>query len=220
MRVLVACEFSGTVRDAFTALGHDAWSCDILPTESWGNHYQGNIFDVVEEGWDLMIAFPPCTYLSHAGIGYFNEEKWGKKAVERKKLRDKAATFFMNLYEENFIPKIAIENPVGYMNSFFRKPDQVIEPYFFGDSQKKRTCLWLKNLPKLVHRETATMFEPATHCPRPLPESTQFRKPSKYYAGGEIKNRYFTDGKLRDAHLRSKTFPGIARAMAEQWSNL
>jgi hypothetical protein len=215
-RVLVACEFSGRVRDAFVRLGAFAMSCDLLPSETEGNHYQGDIRDVLSDGWDLMIAHPPCTFLSHAGIGWFNEEKYGNKAKERKIKREDAFQFFMILYNAP-IMRICIENPVGWVNSHFRKPDQVIQPYFFGDNHKKGTCLWLKNLRPLMHVKEEDMFYKKTHLPEPEPLTVQFRKPSKYYKGGEIKKRYFTDAATRSPHERSRTFQGIANAMAEQW---
>jgi hypothetical protein len=215
MRVLIACEFSGIVRDAFKEKGHDAWSCDLLPTEKPGQHIQGDVLNILNDGWDLMIAHPPCTYLSHAGIGWFNEEKYGDKARERKIKRGAAVSFFINLYNAP-INKIAIENPIGHMNGHFRKPDQIIQPYYFGEPQIKAACLWLKNLPILVH---------TNKLEKPEPCAIHIRKPSKYCKGGEIKKRYFTDGmtkqhtseKTRDAHVRSRTFQGIADAMADQW---
>lgn len=207
MRVLVACEFSGIVRDAFAARGHDTWSCDLLPTERPGRHIQGDVLEILDDGWDLMIAHPPCTYLSYAGIGWFNEEKWGDSARNRKSKREAAAYFFMRLWKAP-VPRVAIENPVGYMNSHFRKADQTIQPYFFGDPHVKGTCLWLRGLLPLMY---------PVGIPKPAPLTIQYRKPSKYYKGGEIKNRYFTDAFTRDQHERSRTFPGIAAAMAEQW---
>lgn len=217
MRVLVACEFSGIVRDAFAARGHDAWSCDLLPTERPGNHIQGDVLEVINEGWDLMIGHPPCTYLSNAGIRWFNEERYGDRARGRKQLRSDSMEFFMQLYNAP-VAQVCVENPVGWPNSQFRSPDQIIEPFYFGDSEKKRTCLWLRNLRPLVHRKTATLFEMATHVPMPEPLLVQARRPGKYYAGGEIKKRYFCDGgSTRDGYERSVTFPGIANAMAEQW---
>jgi len=207
MRVLVACEFSGIVRDAFLARGHDAWSCDLLPTEKEGPHIQDDVLKYLDCGWDLMIAHPPCTYLSHAGIGWFNEEKWGDKARIRKVRRVEAESFFLSLYNAP-IKKVVIENPVGYMNSHFRKPDQIIQPYFFGDPHVKGTCLWLRGVPTLMYDKSV---------PRPEPITIQYRKPSKYYKGGEEKKRYFTDAITRDPHIRSKTFQGIANAMVEQW---
>lgn len=203
MKILIACEFSGIVRDAFIAHGHDAISCDLLPTERPGPHYQGDVFDIVNNDFDLMIAHPPCTYLSNAGIGWFNENKYGEKARLRKLERIKAFHFVMNLYNAD-IEKIAIENPTGWLNSHLRKPDQIIQPYYFGDEESKRTCLWLKNLPKL--------------------KSTKIVKPKiySYYKKGNKKgcpiygNSYlkFSDDSWKD---RSRTFQGIAAAMASQW---
>lgn len=216
MKVLIGCEYSGIVRDAFLAKGHNATSCDLLPTESPGPHYQGDIFDIIDETFDLMIAFPPCTYLTNAGIGWFNIERYGEKAIKRRENRETALGFFIKLYNSP-IKKVALENPVGYANTKFRKPDQVIQPYFFGDNHKKGTCLWLKGLPKLYHTKIDNLFYQKTHIPEPQPLSIQYRKPSKYYKGGEEKKRYFTDAYTRNAHIRSKTFPGIAQAMADQW---
>ena len=147
--MLIACEYSGVVRDAFTALGFDATSCDILPTESKGKHFQGDVFEILyKENWDLLIAFPPCTYVSAAGLHHCSIEKHGTKAIERIKLRNKAIEFFLDLYNAP-IKHIAIENPTGHLSSNILKPSQIIEPYYFGEQQKKRTCLWLKNLPLL-----------------------------------------------------------------------
>lgn len=201
MKVLVACEYSGRVRDAFAAKGHDAWSCDILPTESPGQHIQGDIMEHLNEGWDLMVAHPPCTYLSNAGAGWFNEEKYGDKARERKRLRQEAFEFVMKLAEAP-IDKIAIENPVGWLNSHWRKPDQIINPFQFGDPHKKRTCLWLKNLPLL---EETNVVEPLI---------------MGYYKSGPKKGKkmFFTDS-IRNPHVRSLTFQGIADAMADQWGS-
>lgn len=210
-KVLVACEFSGVVRDAFIARGHDAWSCDLLPSEQKGPHIQDDIMNHLNDGWDLMIAHPPCTYLSNAGIGWFNEERYGEKAARRKQLRLDAFEFFLSLMEAS-IPKICIENPVGFLNSHYRKPDQIIHPYYFGDPHVKPTCLWLKNLPILVYNESNRLNKP-----EPVTHTT--RKPSKYYKGGEQKKRYFTDV-TRSGHERSRTFQGIALAMADQWGNV
>lgn len=225
--VLVGCEESQAVTIELRKLGIKAYSCDLLPCSGghpeW--HIQGDIFTAIyadgKEGllmtqdgkpllitkWDMLIGFPTCTYLTNAGIGYFNEEKWGEKAVERKKKRLEAAKFFMALYNCH-IRKVALENPVGWMNSSFRKPDQILRPYYFGEPQQKNICLWLKNVPKITHEN---------NIPKPQPLTVQYRKPSKYYKGGEEKKRYFTDHLLRDSVSRSKTFQGIAKAMAEQW---
>jgi hypothetical protein len=196
MRVLVACEYSGRVRDAFTSLGHDAWSCDTLTTESPGNHYVCNVLDVLGLGWDLMIGHPPCTYLCIAGLHY------SKKDSERMKLTMKAYDFFMALYNSS-IPKIAIENPVGIVSTLFRKPDQIINPFQFGEPERKKTCLWLKGLPKLI---------PETNL-EVKPRKTILRKSG--VKKGQPYNYYWRQGK--SAHERSRTFQGIANAMARQW---
>lgn len=201
MKILIACEFSGRVRDAFIKKGHDAVSCDLLPTESPGPHYQGNVFDIINKGWDLMIAHPPCTYLTYAANRYWH-------LSGRDELRQKAMQFFLDLFNSK-IPKKAIENPVGYPNSVFRKPDQIVEPYYFGDPVKKRTCLWLDRLPVLDHAKEDTLFMKKTYVePKPL------------YIAPSGKNIHFTEGITCGSDrskIRSKTFPGIARAMAEQW---
>jgi len=212
MRILVACEYSGRVREAFRKLGHDAWSCDLLPADDNSPyHYQGDVITLLGLGgkWDMMIAHPPCTYLSGAGNRWFNEERYGEKAVQRKILRQEAVEFVRALYEAP-VPMIAIENPIGYLSKNFRKPDQIIQPYQFGEPHVKPTCLWLKGLPLLVPTT------PATAKPEPL--GTTIRKPSKYYKGGEVKKHYFTQlAKTRSGHERSYTFQGIADAMASQW---
>lgn len=142
MKILVACEYSGTVRNAFTALGHDAMSCDLLPTESPGKHYQGNVLDVIDNGWDLMIAHPPCTYLSVSGM------HWTTRGLRDPKLTEDALEF-VKLLMDAPINKIAIENPISVISSRIRKPDQIVQPYEYGHDASKATCLWLKNLPKL-----------------------------------------------------------------------
>ena len=192
MRVLVACEFSGIVREAFHKRGHDAWSCDLLPTEQPGNHIQGDVLDILDDNWDLMIAHPPCQYLSYAGIRH-----WNKPGREQKRLN--AYSFFMKLINAP-IHKICVENPVGYPNTVYRKPDQIIHPYYFGDPCMKKTCLWLKGLPLLIYNKS---IKP----PPPI---------SKLSTG---KNVHWTDsisGQYR-SHIRSKTFPAIAEAFANQW---
>ena len=174
-----------------------------------------DIFEAIKlKKWDLGIFFPPCTYLSYVGNAWFNVEKYGQKAIDRYFKRHDAFEFFLRLYFAD-IPHIAIENPMGYINSAFRPPDQIIEPYYFGDNHRKRTCLWLKNLPKLVHVKTETMFESATHIAKPEPIYT-------YLRNGKPRKLYFSDaisGNSKDgAKKRSKTFPGIAKAIANQWS--
>jgi len=203
MKILVACEFSGIVREAFKARGHDVWSCDLLPTEIPGQHIQGDVLEILEDGWDMMIAHPPCTYLSYAGTAYWNNPGRAEK-------REAAMEFFMHLYNAN-IPRVCIENPVGCPNVVFRQPDQIVHPYFFGDRELKRTCLWLRGLPRLSWNETDTLFEKKSSVDSPAPK----------YVQKNGKKRYFTDSisgyaKNRQS-IRSCFWPGIAAAMAEQW---
>ncbi len=140
LRVLVACEFSGAVRDAFARRGHDAWSCDLLPTESPGNHIHGDVFDILDEGWDLMVAHPPCTHLASSGARWFkNKQKEQADAIQ-----------FVERLMAADISRIAIENPIGVLSTQIRKPDQIVQPWQFGHGETKATCLWLKNLPPLV----------------------------------------------------------------------
>ncbi len=190
MRCLIACEFSGIVRDAFRARGHDAWSCDLLPTERPGPHLQANVLGHLGDGWDLMIAHPPCTYLSYAGLRWLSQP--GR--VEK---REEAMRFFLALYNAP-IPQICIENPKGYPMRVFRGADQMVEPFYFGHTERKRTYLWLKHLPKL--NPTVALFN------RQWPSSIE----------PNWKRRYFTDS-IRSAKTRGETFAGVAEAMAEQW---
>ena len=189
MKVLVACEYSGIVRDAFTKKGFDATSCDILPTESEGKHYQGDVLDILDDGWDLMIAHPPCTHLSVSGARWFTE---GKKPMH---LRDDAIKFVKVLMDAP-IKHIAIENPVSVISSHIRKSDQTINPYQFGHMEYKRTCLWLKNLPKL--KETNNVKAETDKLPP------------------KEKHRIWWIGSGKGKE-RSKFYPGIADAMANQW---
>ena len=189
MKVLVACEYSGIVRDAFTRKGHNATSCDILPTESEGKHYQGDVLDILGDGWDLMIAHPPCTHLSVSGARWFTE---GKKPWY---LRDDAIAFVQKLMDAP-IDKIAIENPVSVISSYIRKSDQMINPYQFGHKEYKRTCLWLKNLPKLE-------------------ETNNVKKETDILPDKE-KHRIWWIGRGKGKE-RSKFYTGIADAMADQW---
>ena len=180
MRVLIACEYSGTVRDAFIHQGHEAMSCDLLPTDAPGPHYQGDVFDVINQGWDLMIAHPPCTHLAVSGARWFKDKK-----VEQAEAID----FFMRLVHAP-IPRIAVENPVCIMSTRYRKPDQVIQPWQYGHGETKATCLWLKNLPVLTPTNIVEGREQRIHKMAPSP--TRWKE-------------------------RSKTFQGIADAMASQW---
>lgn len=196
MRVLVACEFSGVVRRAFRALGHDAWSCDLLPAEDGSEfHHQGDVLAWDDGPWDLMIAHPPCTYLSRAGARWWKDE-------ERQRLAHKAADFVFRLWETP-VPRIAIENPIGQLNQRWRYPDQIIEPHYFGDPFTKRTCLWLKNLPPLMS---------TLHC-----GSAQPFLPSN--TGGAKRGQKHRQGIVHGGKDASRTFPGIAAAMADQWGS-
>jgi len=185
MRVLVACEFSGIVREAFKAKGHDAWSCDLLPTEIPGQHYHGDVFDFIHDnlGFDLIIAHPPCTHLAVSGARWFKDKKNEQAA---------ALKFVESLCAVN-IPMVCIENPVSILSSKWRKPDQIIQPWQFGHGETKATCLWLKNLPLLKPTNIVEGRTARIHREPPGPE--------------RWKNR-------------SRTFKGIATAMAEQWGSL
>lgn len=192
MKILIACEFSGTVRDAFIALGHRAMSCDLLPTEIPGPHYQGDVRDILNEGWDMMIAHPPCTYLCSSGL------HWNKKVLGRERSTIEALEFVRELLGAP-IPRIALENPIGRISTAIRKPDQIIQPYEYGHPESKKTCLWLKNLPKL--KPTNILALPACgHWNNTTPSGQNKLGPSP--------NRW---------KERSKTYEGIAYAMAGQW---
>ncbi len=182
MRVLIACEYSGTVRDAFIAVGHEAMSCDLLPTERPGPHYQGDVRDVLNYPWDMMIAHPPCTDLSVSGARHFEAKRIDGR-------QQASVSFFMMLAKAD-IPQIAIENPVCIMSSLWRKPDQVVQPYQFGHGETKATCLWLKGLPKLRPTNIVEGREQRVHRMPPSPDRWK---------------------------ERSRTYQGIADAMAQQW---
>lgn len=217
MKVLVACEESQAVTIELRALGHEAYSCDILDPSGghpeW--HVQQDVIPLLTppvtfstldgqehdiDKWDMIIAFPPCTYLTVTGNRWFNVEKYGEKALERIRLREEAKEFFM-AFANAPCDKIAIENPVGVMNTGYRKPNQIIQPYQFGDPFEKRTCLWLKGLPNLVPTD---VVEP--------PARQQLK------SGKSMPEWYSNAPKKDRARIRSKTFPGIAKAMAEQWA--
>jgi hypothetical protein len=180
MKILVACEFSGIVRDAFRARGHDAWSCDLLPSERDGPHIQGNVLSILGDKWDLMIAHPPCTHLAVSGARWFKD-----RPIEQAK----AHQFFMELVCAPIL-KIAIENPIGIMSTRHRKPDQIIQPWQFGHGETKATCLWLKGLPLLIPTQIVSGRLTRVHRMPPGPD--RWRE-------------------------RSRTYPGIADAMAAQW---
>lgn len=201
-RVPVDCEYSGVTRDAYTARGWDAWSCDILPTESPGQHIRGGVLEVIGDGWDLLIAHPPCTYLSMGGIAHWNKQG-------RKEKRDAAMDFFME-FANAPVPRICIENPRGHANNEYRSADQTIHPYYFGEPHCKRTCLWLKNLPRLEWLFAPTLFDDKTACDNPEP----------CYISPSGSKKYSFMERNRSQKARSKSFLGIAKAMADQWGNL
>lgn len=173
MRVLVACEYSGVVRDAFLRAGHEAMSCDLLPTDAPGPHYQGDVRDVLDYPWDLMIAHPPCTDLSVSGARHF--------AAKRMDGRQQAGVSFVMMLAKRDIPRIAIENPVSVLSSLWRKPDQVIQPWQFGHGETKATCLWLKGLPRLKPTDVVEGREARVHKMPPSPDRWKLR--STTYAG-------------------------------------
>ena len=180
MKILIACEYSGTVREAFSKLGHDAWSCDILETEIPGNHLQCDVREILDDGWDMMIAHPPCTHLAVSGARWFKD----------KKVEQAEALEFVRLLLNAPIERIALENPISIISSHIRKPDQIIQPWQFGHGETKATCLWLQNLPKL--------------------------QPTNIVEGREQRIWKMPPGENRWKE-RSRTFEGIAQAMAEQW---
>ena len=180
MKVLIACEYSGRVRDAFLALGHDAMSCDLLPTDVEGPHHMGDVTELLHMGWDLMIAHPPCTHLAVSGSRWFKD-----------KVKEQAeALVFVQTLMDAPIPKIAIENPVSVISSRIRKPDQIIQPWMFGHGETKATCLWLKGLPKLTPTNVVDGREARVHRMPPGPDRWK---------------------------ERSRTYIGVAEAMAAQW---
>lgn len=185
MRVLVACEYSGTVRDAFTRAGHFAMSCDFLPTESPGLHWQGDVTDILGCEWDLMIAHPPCTHLAVSGSRWFPQKRADGS-------QQRAIDFFMTLVNAP-IERIAVENPVSIMSTVYRKPDQIIQPWQYGHGETKATCLWLKNLSALTPTNIVDGRDARVHKMPPSPERWK---------------------------ERSRTYKGIAEAMAQQWGTL
>jgi site-specific DNA-cytosine methylase len=180
VKVLIACEFSGIVREAFAAHGHEAWSCDLLPTEQPGRHFQTDVRHVLANGWDLLIAHPPCTHLAVSGARWFHE----------KRAEQAEALAFVRLLLDAPIPCIALENPVSIISSQIRKPDQIIQPWQFGHGETKTTCLWLKNLPRLMPTDIVAGRASRVHREPPHPDRWK---------------------------RRSRTFQGMADAMAAQW---
>lgn len=193
MKVLIACEFSGTVRDAFLRRGHDAWSCDIIDSENGGPHYKIDVREVLHLDWDLMVAHPPCTHLAVSGAAWFKfKEKEQREAID----------FFLTLANAP-IPQIALENPVGVLSSLVSPPTQIVQPYWFGDEERKTTCLWLKSLPSLV---PTNRVEPVLVT---YPNGKTYpRNHDHFVSKGQDRGRE-----------RSRMFPGMAEAMAEQWGS-
>jgi hypothetical protein len=204
VKVLVACEFSGIVRDAFLRRGHDAWSCDLLPTESPGPHIRGDVLSHLGDGWDMMIAHPPCTHLALSGARWFAEKRADGRQAEGVK-------FFLQFISTN-IPRVCIENPIGIMSRLYRKPDQIIQPWQFGHEVQKATCLWLVNL--LPLKST-----------RVVNRGMIYVDPRGHKHGGEFTNRakkaysplMVQATSAERWKIRSRTFRGIAEAMAQQW---
>lgn len=254
MNILIACEFSGRVREAFREHGHNAWSIDLEPTEIPGQHIQGDCLDYLEwmwvcpvchrteplrgdtflccactakSGiypeiyatkmeyiqWDIIIAFPPCTYLSSVG------NRWMKNNPQRQQKREEAFEFFMKIINAP-VPKICVENPQGYVNSHYRKPDQIVHPYFFGDPELKRTCFWLKGLPPLTYPDPKTLKKPEPKYR--IGDSVGPLFPGMEHLRRKCQNKpiQFTESKSGCPKDRSRTFSGIARAMAAQWGKL
>lgn len=183
MKILIACEFSGIVRDAFISRGHDAISCDLLPSERPGPHIQGDVLNILHDDWDMVIAFPPCTHLAVSGAVWFEQK--------RKDGRQQQGIDFFMKFTDLKCPGVAIENPIGIMSTIYRKPDQIIQPYMFGEPYQKKTCLWLKNLPLL--QPTDIIEEREQKCWKEPPSPDRWKN-------------------------RSRTYSGIGAAMAVQWS--
>jgi site-specific DNA-cytosine methylase len=212
-RILIACEESDEVRGRFEKLGFDAWSCDIQPNRNINaKHYQCDVFEIINDNWDVMIAFPPCTHLAVSGSQWFEQKIKDGRQKE-------GIDFFLKIAKAN-IKHIAIENPVGIMSKNYMPPSQIIQPYYFGDKAQKTTCLWLKNLPKLYHNATPNLFDDIiTHTDKGefiewIDKKTgKLKKQPLWYAQARS-----LKGEER-SKVRSKTFPGIADAMAKQWSD-
>lgn len=193
MKVLIACEFSGRVREAFTKKGHESFSCDLLPSEIPGNHFQCNVLDILDQNWDLMIAFPPCTNLAVSGARWFKD-----KLKKNPNIQKDALDFVRKLMKAN-IEKICIENPKSIISNEIRKPDQIIHPYQHGHFQKKLTCLWLKNLP---------LIKPTNMVGPPPKDERLLKKWNEVHHCGPSEDRW---------KIRSRTFQGFADAFADQW---
>lgn len=209
MRVLVGCEYSGVVRDAFTKMGHDAWSCDFEPAETPGNHYQGDVKDIINDNWDVGIFHPPCTFLAGSGVRWlshpddthlpFDERRPHPQYPNRRQDMRDAMDFVLFLYNSN-IPRVAIENPIGLLSTMWRKPNQIIQPWQYGHEKMKSTCLWLRGLPELI---------PTNIVGPPPVDSVERRKWQDVWMASPGPNRW------KD---RSRTYKGFGDAMANQWS--
>jgi hypothetical protein len=217
MKVLIACEYSGRVRDAFIAKGHDAISCDLMPTDSPGPHYQGDVFDIINDGFDLMIAHPPCTYLSVSGM------HWTKRGLRDPQLTIDALNFVKKLMDAP-MAKICIENPVSVISSEIRKPDQIIQPWMFGENASKKTCLWLKGLAPL--KQTKIIEPRLVCCGIEIKNADKYgcancngaKKPLQRWGNQTNSGQNVLPPSADRWKLRSTTYQGIANAMAEQWS--
>ena len=221
MKVLIACEFSGVVREAFAKKGHDAWSCDIIPTDKPGQHIQGDVLEILGDGWDMLIAFPPCTHLAVSGARYFEQKRKDGR-------QQQGIDFFMALVNAP-VKRIAVENPVGIMSTKWRKPDQIIQPYEYGHQESKKTCLWLKCLPVL---KPTKIMEPVWWKNA---DGSDYRdgkgrrySPTHYLMGRNQIARWANQTSSGQNYLgpsadrsktRSITYQGIADAMADQWGN-
>jgi len=223
MKVLVGCEFSGVVRDAFIRCGHDAVSCDFLPTESPGPHIEGDVVEVLEEGWDMLLAFPPCTYLCSSGL------HWNARRPGREARTHEAMLFVLKLMGEGFaahgIPKVGLENPVGRINTAYRKPDQTIHPWQFGHDASKATCLWLRGLPLLTPTRVVEAHFGCSCGTRFAAELGRYGCPDCHGAG-KVRSIWANQTPTGQNRLgpserrwmeRSRTYEGIAQAMADQW---
>jgi hypothetical protein len=211
LNVLIACEFSGSIRNEFRKLGHNAWSCDIVPSvDNSPYHYQCDVLEVINsQPWDLMIAHPPCTYLTVSGNRWFKDE-YRERFPQRFQQREDSIAFFMTLMNAN-IPHIAVENPIGIMSTTYRKADQIIQPWQFGDPFQKSTCLWLKDLPQLQHTNVVEKGEFVEWVDK---KTGKTKRQAKWYMDA-------LNGKTPQERqkIRNTTFPGIAKAIAEQYSH-
>jgi len=214
MKILIACEESDEVRGRFEKLGYDAYSCDLQPNRNPNaKHYQKDIFEVISYGWDCMIAFPPCTHLAVSGAAWFEQKRKDGR-------QQQGIDFFMKVINAD-IKHIALENPIGIMSKIYKKPSQIIQPYYFGDKAQKTTCLWLKNLPPLFHNAKPNLFnDTVTHTDKgdffewTCKKTGKKKKQSMFHYTSAFLNHKNGDR----SKARSKTFPGIANAMAYQWN--